>query len=118
MPTQVSVETLCAWVIADLVVGGACEGKRDRSHERSVAVVTLAREARTTLERKNRGVADIEQPVTGVGIVTVPGNEASPNVVRVNTSELTIAVAYGERHRGVIAPGARRLVVGAVANHV
>ena len=92
--------------------------QRDRAHERAVAVVPLPRKALPALERLARGVADVEEPVDRVGTLAIPPHEAPADVVDVNAPQLTEAVADRERHRRVVAPRARRLVVAAVADHV
>ena len=103
---------------AHLVVGGVGERERDRAHERAVAVVPLPREPVPALERFARGVANVKEPVDGVGALAIPPNEAPADVVDVNAPQLTIAVADRKRHRRVVAPRTRRLVVAAVTDHV
>ena len=84
------------------------ERKRDRAHERAVAVVPLPRKAVPALERLASGVADVEEPVDRVDALAIPPHEALTDVVDVNAPQLTVAVADGERHRRIIAPRAPR----------
>ena len=102
---------------AHLVVGSVGERERDRAHERAVAVVPLPRKAAPALERPSRGVADVEEAVDRVGALAVPPHEAPADVIDVNAPQFAVAVTDGERHRRVIAPRARRLIVAAVADH-
>lgn len=64
------------------------------------------------------GVADVEEPVDGVGALAVPPHEVPTDVVDVNEPQFTIAVTNRERHRRVVAPRARQLVVTPVTDHV
>ena len=102
---------------AHLVVGRVRKGQRHSAHEGAVAVVALAGKAMADAQGRRRYVADVEQAVTGVSVVVVLREELLANVAHVNAPQLAVAVADGKRHRGVVAPRARRLVVRAVARH-
>lgn len=70
------------------------------------------------LERLARDVTDVEKPINGVGVLAIPPHESAADVIDVNASQLTVAVADHKHHRRVVAPRARRLVVATVTNHV
>ena len=101
----------------------ADQGDRQDPHERAVPIVPPAR--RTGLlrgyptlqaaQRLARRVADVEGPVPVGGVRTplLPGKEAPPLVRRIEASREQ-RVEQREGERAVVAPGARRLAVGAV----
>ena len=68
-------------------------------------------------QRRGRRGADVEEPTARVHILAIPQKKLRTDIVDVNAPQLTIAVAYGEHHRGVVAPGAGRLAVRPVADH-
>ena len=70
-----------------------------------------------SLKAVGSSVADVEQTVAGIRAIPIPGEKLLANVGDVDTPKLTIAIAYREGHRRVVAPCARRLVVRAVTDH-
>ena len=94
---------------------GECQG--DRAHERAVAVVPFVCAAKALVERSSRRSADVEQAVHGIGALAVPAAKPRADIFCVHTTQLAVAVADGKRHRCVVRPRSRGLVVRAVAHH-
>lgn len=102
----------------DLVVRGVRERQRGDAHEAAVAVVALARKAAARVYRGGHGDPAIEDDaIRRVLPAAQPPLEAMADVARVDAAQLANRVAGRQRHAGVVAPGARRLVVRAVADH-
>lgn len=102
---------------ADLIVRHIKKRQKNRAHKRTVAVITLARQAMTCYKCTRRRVADIEKPVARIGAVAIPRQKPRADVINIDAAQLTLAVAYRERHGRVVAPGTSRLSMGTEADH-
>ena len=62
-------------------------------------------------------IADIEKTVARIGAVAIPRQKPRTDAIGIDAAQITIAVAYRERHGCVVAPGAHRLSMGTEADH-
>ena len=102
---------------ANLIVRHIKKRQRNRAHKRAIAVIALAKQAMTCYKCTRRRVADIEKSVACIGAVAIPRQKPRSNVIGIDAAQITIAVAYRERHGRVVAPGTSRLSMGTETDH-
>ena len=79
---------------ANRIVRHIKKRQRNRAHKRTVAVITLARQAMTCYKCTRRRVADIEKPVARIGAVAIPRQKPRADVIGIDAAQITIAGAF------------------------
>ncbi len=104
---------------ADIIVGNVEEGGRCDAHQRTVAIVPFAGQPPTGADGHEACAAHVEDAVVrSVFSVVQPVAVSVQQIVGVDIPVMIQQrVKRGERHGGVVAPCAGRLIMRAVADH-